>query len=168
MASDLVAISDGENFPALSAELPAIISRAGKAAIFAAEEFFFGRIRNQHTRAAYLHAVKLFLWWAEGRRLQLHQIAPKDVGQYFDGLRKELSISTRKQHLAALRHFFDSMVTRHAILLNPALSVRGERYQVVEGKTPEITVAQARKLLSSVSTKTVVGLRDRAIIAILI
>lgn len=112
--------------------------------------------------------MKIFLSWAEARRLSLVQIAPKDVGQYFDGMRKEMSISTRKQHLAAMRHFFDSLVTRHAILLNPALSVRGDRYQVVEGKTPEITVAQARKLLSSVSTKTVVGLRDRAIIAILI
>ena len=43
--------------------------------------------RNPHTRAAYLHAVKLFLAWAEGR-LELINIAPKDVGQYFDGLRK--------------------------------------------------------------------------------
>lgn len=168
MASNVVTISAGENLPSLAAGLPAIISRAGKAAVFAAEEFFFGRIRNPHTRAAYLHAVKVFLSWAEARRLSLVQIAPKDVGQYFDGMRKEMSISTRKQHLAALRHFFDSLVTRHAILLNPALSVRGDRYQVVEGKTPEITVAQARKLLSSVNTKTVVGLRDRAIIAILI
>ena len=63
-------------------------------------------------------------------------IAPKDVGQYLDGLRKEnLAVATRKLHLAALRHFFDGMVTRHAILLNPALSVRGDRYEVVEGKT---------------------------------
>jgi hypothetical protein len=49
-----------------------------------------------------------------------------------------------------LRHFFDGLVTRHVILLNPALSVRGERYAVVEGKTPEITVAHARKLLASI------------------
>jgi integrase/recombinase XerD len=34
-------------------------------------------------------------------------------------------------------------VTRHAVLLNPATSVRGERYEVVEGKTPQITVAGA-------------------------
>ena len=59
-------------------------------------------------------------------------------------------------------------MTRHAILLNPALSVRGERYQVVEGKTPEITVEGARTLLASIDTSTVVGLRDRAIVAILI
>ncbi len=77
-------------------------------------------------------------------------------------------MATRKQHLAAIRHFFDSLVTRHAVILNPALSVRGERYQVMEGKTPEITVKDARVLLGSIDTSIVVGLRDRAIIAILI
>lgn len=57
---------------------------------------------------------------------------------------------------------------RHAIVLNPALSVRGERYTAVEGKTPEISIDQARQLLSSLDTTHVVGLRDRAILAILV
>ena len=59
-------------------------------------------------------------------------------------------------------------MTRHVIILNPAHSVRAERYQVLEGKTPEITVKQARKLLASIDLSTVVGLRDRAAIAVLI
>ena len=130
----------------LRSQLPEILSRAGKAAVFAADEFFYGRIRNEHTRTAYLHAVRQFLGWAEARGLELRQITPRDVGQYLDGLRKNTSVATGKQHLAALRHFFDGLVTRHAMILNPALSVRGERYQVVEGKTPEITVAGARAL----------------------
>jgi integrase/recombinase XerD len=151
-----------------SVALPDIIHRAGNAAVFAAEEFFYGSIRNEHTRRAYRHAVNRFLAWCEQRGLELGRIAPKDVGQYFDWLRKEnLGIATRKQHLAALRHFFDGMVTRHAIILNPALSVRGDRYAVVEGKTPEISVQNARKLLASIDTASVVGLRDRAILAIL-
>src|SRR5947209_9424040 len=153
----------------LPSQLPEILRRAGKAALFAAEEFFYGRIRNEHTRAAYLIAVRRFLQWAEGRGLELVRIAPRDVGQYLDGLRKENTlVATRKQHLAAIRHYFDGLVTRHAIILNPALSVRGERYQVVEGKTPEITVDGARTLLKSIGTDNVVELRDRAIIAILI
>jgi site-specific recombinase XerD len=78
------------------------------------------------------------------------------------------ALPTKKQHLAALRHFFDQLVTRHAVVLNPAASVRGERYQVVEGKTPEITVEQARRLLRSIDTDHVVGLRDRAIIGVLV
>ena len=149
--------------------LPDIVRRGGPAAVFAANEFFYAKVRNQHTRAAYRRAVDRFLAWCEQRGLELTRIAPGDVGQYFDGLRENnLSVATRKQHLAAIRHFFDGMVTRHAIILNPALSVREERYEVVEGKTPEITVKGARALLASIDASHLVGLRDRAVVAILI
>jgi integrase/recombinase XerD len=159
-----------QNLPSsFRSQLPQILVDGGKSAVFAAEEFFHGRIRNANTRAAYMIAVKRFLAWAEKRGLELRRIAPRDVGEYIDGLRKETtSIATRKQHLAAIRHFFDALVTRHAVILNPALSVRGERYQVVEGKTPEIRVEGARNLLVSIKTSTLVGLRDRAIMAILV
>lgn len=170
-----------ERCPEASLSLPDIVQRAGPAAVFAAEEFFYGRLRNENTRTAYLTAVKQFLTWCKPRGLELARITPKDVGQYFDELRKKgLSIATRKQHLAGIRHFFDGMVTRHAIILNPALSVRGERYEVIEGKTPEITIEQARRLLNGIKTvekinrdgveeeqPLLVGLRDRAILAIL-
>jgi integrase/recombinase XerD len=81
-------------------------------------------------------------------------------------------------------------VIRHVVVLNPAASVRGERHQLIEGKTPEITIAQARKLLATIEEqikdeiaeaekesaeknekvppRSAVLLRDRAIIGILI
>jgi site-specific recombinase XerD len=153
----------------LLASMPAILCRSGKNAELAAQEFFFGTIRNEYTRRAYLHAVKLFLAWAEKHgRSELVNIAPWDVGQYFGELAKTTSSATRNQHLSALRHFFDGKVTRHAIVLNPALSVRGERCTAIEGKTPEISIEQARTLLASVNTTHVVGLRDRALLAILV
>jgi integrase/recombinase XerD len=133
--------------------LPDIVRRAGQPAVFAAEEFFYGAIRNEHTRAAYRRAVDQFLAWCEQRGLELPRIAPGDVGQYFDGLRKKnLSIATRKQHLAAVRHFFDGMVTRHAVILNPALSVRGERYGAQARETgSRAKPAQPEKSHSSAS-----------------
>jgi integrase/recombinase XerD len=149
-----------------SGNLPAIIERAGNGARFAFEEFFHAKIRNAHTRRAYRRAVLSFLNWADQHGRQLREVSPADVGNYLDGLRH--SVASKKQILAGLRHFFDGMVVRHAIILNPALSVRGERYQVLEGKTPEITIRQARKLLSSIDTDSVVGLRDKAILSILI
>ena len=114
---------------------PAIVAKAGPAARFAWDEFLFGRIRNHHTRRAYRRAVDRFLKWCEKREIGLQHVSPRDVGQYMDELPG--AVPTKKQHLAALRHFFDQLVTRHAVILNPAASVRGERYQVVEGKTPE-------------------------------
>ena len=101
------------------------------------------------------------------------------VGQYLVGLGG--SPSKRNLHLAALRGFFDRLVQRHVVMLNPAASVRGVKDQVIEGKTPEITIEHARTLLASiklsrmVKTKEwesvdvplLVGLRDRAILATL-
>ena len=52
-------------------------------------------------------------------------------------------------------------------VLNPAASVRGERYAAVEGKTPEIAVHQARALLAPVGTATLIGRRDKALLGVL-
>ena len=149
------------------ADVPCLVTEAGPAAVFAYEEFFDGQIRNLHTRRAYRHAVHSFLGWSDKLDLSIQRIAPAHVGRYLDSL-DTLSPATRKLRISALRHFFDALVNRHVLVLNPAATVRTERLQVVEGKTPEITVEQARHLLLSINTTHVVGLRDRAIIATLI
>ena len=144
---------------------PQMIANAGDAAKFAYEEFLLGRIRNPNTRRAYERAARRFFEWCEGHRT-LTNITPADVGRYLDGL--DLSDTSKKLHLAALRHLFDELVTRHVVVLNPATSVRGPRLSVVEGRTPEITTSQARKLLASIPTGSPLGLRDRAVVATLI
>ena len=100
-------------------------------------------------------------------RSRSSRITPGHVGDYLTGL-ITLATPTKKLRLAALRKFFDVLVVRHVVVLNPAASVRAERYAVVEGKTPEISAKQARNLLKSIDTANLVGLRDRAIIAVLI
>jgi site-specific recombinase XerD len=151
---------------ARKAELPESVARGGEAAAFAWEEFFIGKLRNPHTRAAYLRAVQRFLGWCEGQGVELPRITPGIVGAYFDELQG--SIPSKKLHLAAIRAFFDILVQRHVVVLNPALSVKTERYSAIEGKTPEITVEQCRTLLASIKLITLVDLRDRAIIGTLI
>ncbi len=48
--------SPSGSLPSIAAsDLPAIIHRSGANAVFAAQEFFFGTVRNEHTRRAYLH-----------------------------------------------------------------------------------------------------------------
>ena len=74
---------------------------------------------------------------------------------------------TKNLALAALRHFFDALVTRHAVALNPFASVRGRKHDVGDGKTPEMTIQQARALLGSLDLSNVVGLRDRAVLGVL-
>jgi integrase/recombinase XerD len=72
-----------------------------------------------------------------------------------------------KQHLAALRHFFDNQQRYHGVAINPASSVRGPRYSAREGKTPAFHDKQVRDLIDSVGTGDVVGMRDRTLLMIL-
>ena len=145
---------------------PAIVRLAGASAQFAWEEFFQGEIANHYTRKNYIHAVRKFLAWAEDRGRELVHVTPGDVGQYFQDL--PLAVPTKKLHLAALRKFFDRMCNRHVVVINPAATVRAERYSVVEGKTPEIRPEQARMLLQSIDASTTVGRRDRCVLSVLI
>ena len=158
-------VAQGE--PVTARNAPAIVKAAGRSAEFAWEEFFQAEIANAHTRKNYLHAVQKFLAWVEGRGLELPRITPGDVGAYLQDLDR-LSVPTKKLHLAALRRFFDRLVNRHACVINPAATVKAERYAVVEGKTPEIGVEQARTLLKSIDVSNPVGLRDRAVLAVLV
>ena len=150
----------------LQEAFPEILVRAGKAACFAADEFFSARISNSHTRTAYAHQVSRFLAWCENEGLELHQVTPGLAGRFLDELPG--GAPTQNQALAGLRHFFDTLVARHAAVLNPFQSVRGVRHPHGEGRTPEVTVDQARQLLASIKTRDVYGLRDRAVLGTLI
>ncbi len=60
---------------------------------------------------------------------------------------------------------FDWFVTGQVVALNPASSVRGPRHVCKVGKSPVLTADETRVLVDSIDTGSVVGLRDRALIA---
>ena len=144
---------------------PAILRRAGRNALFAADEFFRATISNAHTRRAYARAVGRFLAWCEDRGLELAGVTPGAAGQFVSEL--DGTASTKNQALAALKHFFDVLVVRHAVGLNPFSSVRGVKQDTREGRTPEISIPQARHLFRSIDAGNVVGKRDRALLGVL-
>jgi site-specific recombinase XerC len=73
-----------------------------------------------------------------------------------------------KQRLAAIRHLFDWLVTGQVVQVNPAGSVRGPRHVVTSGQTPVLDPAEARALLDSIDVSTHAGLRDRALIGLMV
>ena len=148
-----------------SPSVPAVLERAGAKALFAADEFFAARISNPHTRRAYARVVRRFLTWCEQEALELSRVSPGLAGRFIDELPGDTS--TKNQALAALRHFFDTLVTRHSAPLNPFQSVRGRKHDTSDGKTPGLSIPQARDLLASIDTSHVVGLRDRALLGTL-
>jgi len=173
MSTDIIKIEPRE--PATNergGRPPAIVERAGKPAMFAYSEFFEAELENENTHRSYRHAVNRFLVWCDDEALDLHRVSPAHVAGYVRSLTTArggaASKPTQKLHLAAIRQFFDRLVLRHAVILNPAASVRGPKHQVAEGKTPAISPEQARRVLHSIDVHDVVGLRDRAIIGVLI
>jgi len=149
-------------------QLPALISGAGESAAKRFLEFFTVNIRNPNTRAAYGRAAGAFLRWCEERGIaELGQVQPVHVAAYIEQLGRERSAPTVKQHLACIRMLFDWLVTGQVVPSNPAHAVRGPRHSVSKGATPVISSAEARELLDSMDTATVVGLRDRALIAVM-
>ncbi len=72
-----------------------------------------------------------------------------------------------KQHLAAIRMLFDWLVTGQVIPLNPAHAVRGPKHSVKKGKTSVLTAEEMRALLDSIDTTRLIGVRDRALIAVM-
>ena len=142
-----------------------IVLRQTPNATFAAEEFFKATLNNEHTRRAYGRIAGRFLTWCDNRVLELRQVTPGLAGEYISQLPG--SAPTRNQALAALRHFFDALVQRHAVVLNPFASVRGTKYSVTEGRTAELAIEQARKLFKSIDISHVVGLRHRAVLGVL-
>jgi integrase/recombinase XerD len=90
------------------------------------------------------------------------------VAAFVKDLQGQFSPPTVKQHLAALRMLFDWLVTGHVIEANPAHAVRGPKYVVKKGKTPVLTVDEARALLDAIDTDSLTGLRDRALIGVMV
>lgn len=146
-------------------ELPAIVWRGGPAAERAWDDFFAGMIANDLTRIAYTRAVRCFLQSPRIQDRRLYEITAADVGEYLRGMNG--SLSKKKQHHSALRRFFSLLVERHVCLLNPALVAQTERLEVSEGKTPLITTTQSLRILAAIDTTTRIGVRDCAILGIL-
>jgi site-specific recombinase XerD len=149
--------------------VPAVIAGAGDHAARRFLEFFAANIRNRNTRMAYYRAVCTFFAWVEEHEIgELDEIEPIHVAAYIETLQATNAKATVKQHLAALRMLFDWLIIGQVLAINPAHAVRGPKHVVKRGKTPVLTAEEARQLLDSIDVSTLTGLRDRAIIAVMI
>jgi integrase/recombinase XerD len=146
--------------------LPAIILNAGDDAVKKFLEFFTVSIRNKNTRLAYARAIGQFFMWCEGRNLSLFSIQPVSVAAYIE--QHQGSAPTVKQHLSAIRQLFDYLLIGQVVPANPASPVKGPKHVVRKGKTPVLSAEEARTLLESIDTASLIGLRDLALISVML
>src|SRR6202140_996964 len=152
-----------------SAPLPALVINAGERASVRFLEFFASAIRNPHTRRANARAVGDFLAWCAGAGVpSLSAVQPLHVAAWIELQTQTLAAPTVKQHLAAIRHLFDWLVIGQIVPHNPAASVRGPSHTARQGKTAVLDASEARQLLDSIDVTTPIGLRDRALIGLMV
>jgi site-specific recombinase XerD len=158
-----------ELVPISSSPVPALIAAAGDRASMRFLEFFAANIRNPHTRRAYARAAEEFLSWCTAAGVvSILDVKAVHVAIWIEAGTRELAAPSVKQRLAALRHLFDWLVNGQVIPLNPAHTVRGPRYVVTCGQAPVLDPAEARALLDSIHTGNHTGLRDRALIGLMV
>jgi len=149
--------------------VPALIAASGERASLRFLEFFAANIRNPHTRRAYGRAVAEFLTWCDDQGVpSVAAVQPLHVAAWIELQQQERAAPTVKARLAALRHLFDWLVIGQVVPVNPAGSVRGPSHTVKAGKTPVLSPEEARALLDSIDITTSVGLRDRALIGLMV
>jgi site-specific recombinase XerD len=155
--------------PTTADRLPALIAAAGARASDRFLEFFTAQIRNPHTRRAYARSAKDFFDWLKTQSVtQLTAIESAHVAAYIEQPRSTRSAPTAKLRLAALRRLFDWMAAGEIMPTNPATAVRGPRHVVRRGKTAALDPAEARRLIDAIDASTIIGLRDRALIGLMV
>ena len=132
-------------------------------------DFFSSHIRNPNTRRAYREAVRQFsAYCAFHGVVELAKVEPVHVAAFVEAQLKVNSKPTVKVRLAALRMLFDWMVVGQVMPTNPAHAVRGPKHSQRRGKTPVLQADEARTLIDSIDVASLPGLRDRALIGLMV
>ena len=162
--------------------VPALILELGADAAERFITYFTDNIRNPNTRRAYHRWVLYFFCWCDRTGLDFKSVKSFHVSAFIEGLLSEQAQkivpekrdegpygkSSVKQALAAIRMLYDWLIIGQVSDVNPAHAVRGPKLVVTKGLTPLLDDDEMSLLLNSVDTSDVVGLRDRALIGIMV
>jgi integrase/recombinase XerD len=134
------------------------------------EAQWFANLDSAQTRRAYQNDLRAFMAFTgivkpdEFRTVTRGHILAWRAG--LEG--QKLAGSTIRRKLAALASLFDYLCETNSVTHNPVKGVKRPKVESYEGKTPALGDAQARSLLSAPPGDTLKGIRDRAILSVLL
>ena len=162
---NLVTISEHVN-----GRVPALLQSAGPRASDTVIEFFITQLRSENTRLAYARNISQFCKWMNDHGVsQFHELAPAKVALWIRQMEQSgAKPGSVQQRLSALRSLFSYMVSEGVILRNQAASIKARVSKANRGRTPVIDSSEAGRLLRSIDASTLLGLRDRALIALML
>jgi len=131
---------------------------------------WFANIENANTRRAYRNDVREFMRFAGIHQAEEFRLVKRS---HLIAWRKQLETrtleaSTVRRKLSAVASLFDYLCECNAVPFNPADGVKRPNQGTNEGKSPALGDAEAKALLEAPAPDTLKGLRDRAILSILL
>ena len=134
------------------------------------EAEWFANLDNPRTRRAYQVDLRDFMdFTAIARPDEFRIVTRAHVLAWRAVLEKRaLSGATIRRKLAALSSLFEYLCEKNAVETNPVKGVKRPKVESSEGKTPALGDRQARALLDAPPSATLKGLRDRALLSVLL
>lgn len=131
---------------------------------------WLNNIPNEKTQRFYKCDVAAFSAFTGLRKVtELRTVTRAHVIAWRKALEaRHLTPASIRRKLSALSSLFDYLCERNAVLGNPVDGVKRPAANANEGSTPALGDAQARRLLEAPPADTLKGIRDRAILAVLL
>jgi integrase/recombinase XerD len=134
------------------------------------EEIWLQSQRSDHTRRAYGEDVRHFMRsLGITCREQLRQVERAAVIVWIRQMEeKQEKARTIRRRLSALSSLYSHLVAKRAADRNPVREVKRPRVNRRRGVTAAFSAKQARKILDAPNAETLDGIRDRAILSVLL
>jgi site-specific recombinase XerD len=131
---------------------------------------WLANIDNFNTRRAYKADIREFQRFVGVKEPEEFRLVTRShvIAWRKDFERRELEPNTIRRKLSALASLFAYLAENNAILHNPVHGVKRPNTDANIGKTPAFSDAQAKALLNAPPTDTLKGIRDRAILSVLL
>lgn len=132
---------------------------------------WFANLDNPRTRRAYQGDIQDFCGFLGIQSPEQFRVVTRAHVLAWRGQLEQrgLSGATIRRKLAALASLFDHLLDANAIAGgNPVHGVKRPKIETNEGKTPALGDHQAKALLDAPDPATLQGLRDRAVLAVLL
>ena len=124
---------------------------------------------TEDTVRTYLTSVASFLSWCANENLAPAAVRRADIERYRADLKLSgNAVATRARKLSIVRRFYEAAIKHGLVRDNPALRVRGGKdLTPPEEKIKALTRGALVDLLASIPLDTLLGRRDRAVIALM-
>lgn len=131
---------------------------------------WFANIENANTRRAYRNDVQEFMQFAGIYQAEEFRLVKRS---HLIAWRKHLETrvlqaATVRRKLSAVASLFDYLCECNAVPFNPVDGVKRPNQGANEGKSPALGDEQAKAILEAPAPDTIKGLRDRAILSVLL